>query len=367
MYHNVPVRLNYPGNVYGTTQRIRPFARRSIASTAIATGSALYNMARTRSGRQFRGNPRPRRRQRTTGSSNTTTRRRAITSGQGVTAQYDKKLIYFKKSANPRRRRAWKRFSRKVHAVSEKSLGSRTIVKNFQVASDFGPAGGLAGQQMLTELALYPIKHDNKDYLNDIYDIVNNETPGAATDTSTMLFQSAVLDMTVANYSLDEAGAAMPVEIDLYELTSSKRFADMDQVDKDLLQAFINGATSTSTVNGTQPAIQLTGRGVTPWDIPQALAQYRIKILKKTKYQLNSTNSFTYQIRDPKRHTINMQTIKDMDGDNLPGKTRFILMITKPIVGSSVGDGAILRLRTGLTRKYLYKYNSISGKADNLL
>lgn len=53
-----------------------------------------------------------------------TTRRKRLTTGRGVTNQWDRTLIYKKKSMPRWKKRAWKRFSQKVNAVAEKSLGS---------------------------------------------------------------------------------------------------------------------------------------------------------------------------------------------------------------------------------------------------
>lgn len=298
------------------------------------------------------------------------TRRRNITSGQGVTSQFDKKLIYRKKRAPRRKRRAWGKFSRKVKAVAEKSLGARTIVRNEEIPTDqSGTGGGIAGIQATTEIALYSSTYPAlplpaKPWLNDLDALTDNETAGD--DTSSMLFQSGILDMTVANYSLDENAAGMPVEVDVYEITAGRKFDDLSPGQKGLTQVFEEAASKTATI-GSATSMEITDRGVTPWDLTLALQQYRIKIWKKSKYQLPFGGSFSYQVRDPKRHKINMQTIKDMDGVNVPGVTRFVFIITKPIVGAAVGDGAVIRLRTGTTRKFLYKYNSISGKADGIL
>lgn len=301
---------------------------------------------------------------------NVSTTRRGITSGQGVTSQFDKKLIYRKKTAPRKKRRSWKKFSRKVKAVAEKSLGARTIVRNEEVATDENNSGtGIAGVQATTEIALYSSTYPSpsdpeKPWLNDLDAIADNETSGD--DTSSMLFQSGILDMTVANYSLDENAVGMPVEVDVYEITAGRKFDDLATTQKGLTQVFEQAALKTSTI-GSASSLEISDRGVTPWDITLALQQYRIKIWKKSKYQLPFGGSFSYQVRDPKRHKINMQTVKDMDGVNIPGVTRFVFMVTKPIVGSAVGAGAVIRLRTGTTRKFLYKYNSISGKADGIL
>ena len=52
------------------------------------------------------------------------------TSGLGVTQQHDRRMVYRKRRMSRRLKRRWRNFSRKVLSVSEKDLGSRTVVRN---------------------------------------------------------------------------------------------------------------------------------------------------------------------------------------------------------------------------------------------
>ena len=60
-------------------------------------------------------------------------RRRRMRSGQGITAQHDQRLIYRKRYMPKRRKSQWRTFVKKVKAVKDKDLGTRTYVMNQQV------------------------------------------------------------------------------------------------------------------------------------------------------------------------------------------------------------------------------------------
>lgn len=303
----------------------------------------------------------------------TLTKRKQISSGRGITHEYDRKLIYKKKRMPRKKRKRWLKFSKKVKAVSEKSLGARTVVYNTSVEFD----NSTANNQVVGGVGLYTGYRAGvgNEYLSDLYETYDNENQGNPTAadgettdlTSKFMFQSAVLDLTIRNIS--HAGGTPSIlrdtiELDIYELTASKLFTDtaagqytslkdlFDQAGSDMKQI---GASATGT--------QIGKRGCTPWDVTEALSQGGLKIYKKTKYFLGSGQTMTYQMRDPRRHVVHGQGMKEMEGINHPKLTKWILILAKVVPGITVGttgSDTHEKIVVGLTRKYFYKIEGMN-------
>ena len=107
---------------------------------------------------------------------------------------------------------------------------------------------------------------------------------------------------------------------------------------------------------------EITDVGTTPFDFTSALSNFKIKVLKKTKYFLPFGHQMTYQIRDPKNRSFMKDSVLDMQGSNYPGVTKHLLLVAKGLPGSALtntsGDNPYqVILSIGLTRKYAYKLN----------
>jgi len=210
-------------------------------------------------------------------------------SGGGVTTQHDRAFVYRKKSMPRSKKRGWQKFKRKVLAVSEKSLGSRTVVYNDQVTTTL-TGSTTAGTQLLEQYALYPVKNGTYAHLNDLKAIYTNYTGDTDYNiTDRLIFQSAVLDITVANGSLNSSSQAVPIELDVYEVTSNRSWQDNNDsasTNINLVNIIGRGFTDTSNEGSAATGLTLNQRGVTPFEACSALSSYGIKIWKKTKYFL---------------------------------------------------------------------------------
>lgn len=287
---------------------------------------------------------------------NTRTRqRRKTSSGRGVTNHFDRSRIYSKRRMPRRRRRNWVRFSRKVNAVSEKDLGSRTVVRNslVGVSHPMDPAGeNQHGRQVV---ALYPLNGTTA-HMQDINEIQQDTDLGTS---GKAIFKSAVLDLTVRNTSArlpDSDNPEITLEVDVYELTANQSLGQTGKA-VDILAAIDEGSTDTATIPGQVTALTGASRGWTPWDFPSSLSEYRIKIWKKTKFFLSENQTFTYQVRNPKRYVLDKQRM-NAPGDNLPRMTRYVLFIYKPAPGyvySTPPNNDLYGIGIGVTRKYMYK------------
>jgi len=304
-----------------------------------------------------------------------------VRSGQGVTVQHDARTIYRSKRMPRRRRKIWKRFTNKVHAVAEKDMGSRTVVFNY--ADVFTNTTG--GNHGVAYMALYPGASDTgttgKVWLNDLTNMSGYENTGNPTaaagitiDNNTKwVFKSAILDITFRNSStLNVGGVQTPaseakLEVDVYEFISGKVWQDTGSTSQTAVDAFGKGSSNTLNIGGAGTGIDISTRGATPWDIPMALGYYKIKILRKTKYFVNNGDTFTYQIRDPKRRVMMQESMQRIGGPNVPRWTRHLLVIFKLVPGLTVGSAPATyteSLTFGLTRKYFYKVEGANEDRD---
>lgn len=302
------------------------------------------------------------------GSMTISRRGRRATSGQGVTDQYDRRLIYRKRRMPRYKKRQWKRFRNRVLAVSEKDLGSRTVVFNSQY--NYSETGtNCDTKNVLGQIALYSIKHAVFGFFNDIDNITSSDPLGAT--NGKFLFHSAVLDVTITNVTKmvpDGAGETEPVvpwtlELDIYEISCSKNF-ETQSASSTLLDCFDEGATDTPAIWGT--SLTLADRGTTPFDLPSALSEFGIRVWKKTKYELSYGKTITYQIRDPKRHIVDRASISDYKSTNKPGLTRWLLIIGKPVPGFVSDVLNTCKYYLGVTRKYMYKVKQVNVDADHI-
>lgn len=313
---------------------------------------------------------------------------RSTSNGNGVTAQHDRRQVYRKKRMNRGVRRGWRKFKNKVHAISEKELGSRTVVFNRTVDWTVGAGyyNQTSGNHLFLSFSLYGAQATNS-WFNDLnnisgYENVSNPTASAGgyvDSTTKFIFQSAVLDLTITNTSATILTQGTPptfntyggkMEIDIYEVTVGQGQSDLTFSPSLTTDYFTNGANETLNIGGAGDGIQFIKRGVTPWDLPQALSRHRIKIWKKTKFFIDSLGTLTYQMRDPKRHVISKAKMANLAGCNYPGWTRHIIIVGKLVPGYNVGNGVgsyVEKLDVGVTRKYLYKLEGQNDTRDRYL
>lgn len=313
--------------------------------------------------------------QRTFSRSRTLTRNRRQTSGIGITTQHDERRIYRKKSMPRSMRRRWKRFKNKVLAVSEKDLGTRTVLFN----ASYNFSNNQPGAHILASFALYS-NTSSVSYLNDMDTISNDEvgswtaaTGDVVDKTSKIIFKSGILDLTFRNgstytaVSSASADSRAKLETDVYEILVNGITDDSSGTYNNLEALFSSGSGDTLTTGGAGTGIGYLQRGSTPWDFPYALSRWKIKILKKTKFMTPNGDTFTYQIRDPKRHVSSKLGLDIANGPNRRGWTRWILVISKLVPGLTIGTGADTfqeSLDVGITRKYSYKIEGVTEDRD---
>jgi hypothetical protein len=305
-------------------------------------------------------------------------KRKKPTSGRGVTFEHDRQFIYGLKTMPRKKKMRWRKFNRKVNAVSEKDLGSRTVVFNKSVTFD----NNTDGDQLLADCALYSGVSASKTYFNDLKNISSYENTGDPTSaaggtvarSTKFIFQSAVLDITMRNTSDKNDGnldGDATLEVDLYEVLIKRDKSESSGTFATTTSFFAKGSTDTGNIGGAGTEITLGKRGCTPWDVPFALSFARIKILKKTKMFIRSGNTSTYQLRDPGRRVFSREAMEDLVTCNKRGVTRHVLIIAKAVPGITIGPTSGTetreRLQIGITRKYLYKIEGFNEDRDRYL
>jgi len=294
----------------------------------------------------------------------------------------DSRLVYRKKRMPTRKKRRWKSFVKKINAVAERELGTRTVLFNDQLLL----TSTAAGKQLCLSLALYSCNNSdaNKTWLKDLDQIVKLENTANSTalngetvdDTTKFMFHSGIMDITLRNVSgyhetlngpiiLD---AAAQMEVDVYEIYVRKAVKTNSIDNKDLSQLF--NSNDSKEIGGTGTGIEIQDRGATPWEVPHNFGLYGVKIYKKTKYFIPSGQTITHQSRDPKRHVASKKTITENDGFNMPGWTKHLFIIGKLVPGLTIGSGAneyAQRLALGLTRKYMYKVEGMNDSRERLI
>lgn len=304
-----------------------------------------------------------------------TRRGRKITSGIGITTQHDQRNVYRKKTMPRRKKRVWKKFVKKVQFISEKELGTRTVVLNSSISQ----SNSTSGQHGVLSLNLYGQKSTNV-YLSDLYYMSTYENistdptaaGGAYIDKqSHMFFNSAVMDITIRNTSTKWDGSTQTIasecqlELDIYEISCKQDFATSGTNYQNLGSALQNEGNQEQKLKNVGNNLTILQRGATPFDSPTALSRLGVKVYKKTKYFIPAGNTITYQMRDPRRHSCLIRELNDEEGANKPKWTKWILCVYKLVPGLTIGaaSGASVtyqeRIQVGCTRKYMYKIDGV--------
>lgn len=310
---------------------------------------------------------------------NATRRRNTFKGGILGGTNADQRNIYRKKSMPRKKKRRWRKFVQRVHAVADKDLGLQTVLINDQIRQT---NGSTAISQNTLGLALYSNTSANA-FLNDMQQIFDGEnqtttlstpvTHGSGTavrPNSKMFFVSAVMDVTVRNSSTlrtaDSTYEARPeaaIELDLYTLYMRKESGD-ELTNYANVSAMFN-AYDDDEIAGSGIGFNINDRGATPFELPSALGRWGVKILNKKKYFIPNQSTITFQIRDPKRRSCYLGDLDKLESWNRPGWTKVYFMIYKLVPGLSLGSNIGFyqcNIDVGCTRKYGYK---LEGRTEN--
>lgn len=287
----------------------------------------------------------------------TDNKRSRKTSGLGVTSQYDRKTVYQKKNMPRRKKRIWKKFVKKVNAVVDKSLATKTSVWNDGI-SVYNT--GTAAFQGYGVMHLYGVNgskpttgqtFQEEEGTNDIK-LMFDDNPDLQSANKNVMFTNAVLDTTFSNNGTE----GVTVEVDLYEIEHKR--------DNGILAnywASVKYAQDQTPFIGGAGELNLSYRGVTPFDLPM-VTQLGAVVKKKTKYILSQGQVATYQYRDPGNHYVKGSDVYQSGNYRKRGLTHTLVWVVKPIFyqGEKTWSCAM-----GCTRSYKYKIMKDNVLQDN--
>lgn len=276
--------------------------------------------------------------------------RRTPASGGGVTAQRDVTSVYRKKKMPRRKRKAWKKFVRKVQAVAAKDRGTVSLVMSYgDIQIHPGWVGG-SRQQLVKAIHLFggnasavtPLEVGAR----DLGTISANFQAKGLDDTAKVTFKSGVLDVTVTNPGVfPGASYGGPLEVDVYHVVYGRK----NYISNGLINSLDQGTIQTERFDAL-PKVSINDRGCTPFNLPQGISILGAKILKKKKYFLGAGQSFTYQVRDPKNHIMELVTMQDKASFYSPKYTQSLLVVAKP--SNIIEETASFALSFNGTRTY---------------
>lgn len=320
------------------------------------------------------------------GSSSTRTGRsrpRSSTGGGVLTVQHDYKRTYTKKRMPRRKRQAWKKFTKKVQAVNLKDRGLITVLYNKRVL-DTGPAGGQAivachlygfnGQPDTAEAGnsdLVTIVNNNvmlrgQEYLNNATGTAPNlqlRDYNTKNPTEKIMFESAVLDMTVYN------PGTSTLEVDIYTIRYNKfNITDEPEIRGSFTtgdEADIGVVQFGDALANVFPNITLRNRGATPFEMGTVLSRHGIKILGKEKLYISGQQAVNKQFRDSKNRYFDPRGLNQTEGFNSAKSitTYKYKDYTKTylVVAKNVDPDVALTpsVQVGVTRTYKYTYEGL--------
>lgn len=228
----------------------------------------------------------------------------------GVTVQHDVNNQYRKRRMPRRKVRKWKRFVKKVEAVSQRLKHLRSVVLNSEASGFLNSAQQtfvachLYGGSGVAESVLIPQETGQR----DLYRISQSDGEVKAiagkSTAAKLHFASATIDLTFTNAS------DITMEVDVYKIIYGFNEKDMN--------CFTQCVASGEQYSGplATSALQIDERGVTPFSLGGLISAGKMKILWKRKYLLSSGQSATLQHRDPKNRWVYVNDLtSNSEGD----------------------------------------------------
>lgn len=282
-----------------------------------------------------------------------------------TTTQYDTTLQYRKKRMPRWKKRRWVKFVKKVNAVTINQLGTKTVVFNSVARGGVAPGStdqGLLACHLYGKRGEWTFGPGNigEAGLRDL-DTIFNSAGGLANplDNRSFMFASATMDLTAKNTG--ETG----LEVDVYQVSYGE---DLTSQSKNASQLFDRAVAETQDFESFT-GLTLRNRGVTLFDLPEAIKAVKLKIWSKRKYFLPVGATFTYQYRDPKNHKIPQSRVREfndtLEGNTTsfiyPGLTRGVFIVYKKITTETALNA---ELSVGCTRKYKFVVDTADRTED---
>lgn len=336
-----------------------------------SVNEALGSMVRTRfRSRMRRGNGRYKRKKTLMGSRKAG---RAAVGRTITTVQRDYSKQYIRRPVSGKKRRMWKKFVKKVEAAGDKNLGLQTTLQNYSESISLTDAS----QQKYGSLALYSrVSSDLAKVAATLDQQPGLDVNSRIDDTTRLMFRTGLIDITMRNTSYKKESVNSPesaygecsLEVDIYTIKASKLFRKTNVIYVSIEEVINSGFSLQKEIGTGQSGMTLSNRGVTPFEAPQAIKDYGLKIMKKVKYFIPWGGQMTWQLRDPLNRNLNVGKMKDPNlGGNYIGSTTHFLIVMKPVTGISLSDLNVARLTVGVTKKYAFKVEGRTTVQESLL
>jgi len=269
-----------------------------------------------------------------------------------TTFHMDSKLQYRKKYMNKGKKRAWKKFVKKVIAVDYSQADFKTVVFNsstnastswqyqgYACISLYGNQGtqdglvnGILGAQDLAIIR----QNEKQNY-------PSQNPPSVKIKMGKLQFDKAIIDATIRNTG------TVPVEVDIYQIS---HYGDTSNDFNNFIEGWQNAPSQPiQEMAPTNVAIgDLALRGTTLFDKGPALSLNRVKIHSKRKLMLPVGGYAFLQHRDNKNWNYQIEA-EDRCGYAIAKKTFHYVFIFKAATATT--EDASIGL--GVTRSYRYK------------
>lgn len=332
------------------------------------------------------------------GSLTTTKTKKSGGDRGGITQQHDQITQYVKTYMPRKKKKAWRKFSKKVKYVMDASRGITTALTNFTFTASnanqntqsyvdvhlYSNAASVPTQDDLLQLAVNDQEMSSKKEISPTNATVN---VNAVTDdgwisaaNKNIRFTSAVLDLTYINTSTGIQ------EVDVYHIvyrnvgpralgnvSGANSFDAALGIGRDATGFVRQNATAGGALGNK---VTLQSRGATPFELGGFLSFTGAKILRKEKVFVDSGKVYTKQIRDPKNRTFNPMgyylgqntgITSPVNSFIKPGWTQTILFVCKQ---QTLADGPVAPWEGDNIQKFevkatrIYKYNQAGQSED---
>lgn len=328
----------------------------------------------------------------------TRTKRSSGVDKGGISQQHDVITQYVKSYMPKGKKKAWRKFSKKVKYVMDAAKGITTALTNYTFTAEnnnaslqsyvdvhlYSNSGSVATQDDLKRLAWADQEMTSKKEISPTNATVNvNALTGdgwISGANKNIRFTSAVLDLTYINTSTGIQ------EVDVYHIVyrnvgprplgvvaGSNSFDGALQIGRDATGFVRQNAI---VLGGLGNKVTLQTRGATPFELGGFLSFTGAKILRKEKVFIEPGKVYTKQLRDPRNRTFNPMgyylgqetgTTSPRDSYIKPGWTQTVLFLSKQ---QTLADGPVAPWEGTNIQKFevkatrIYKYNQEGQSED---
>lgn len=204
-----------------------------------------------------------------------------------LTNQYDARTTYRRHRGNPRRRRRWIRFTKKVQAVARDDLPTQVV---FRTSSNVLATAAAANSQNHTSYSLYGGDGAGgswDDLLTLFTDSLAVAPAGTIASALELFMKTAHIEITMRNIA-----GSNTAKVDIYTI---KFKDDIDAASYNSVSSiFSNTITAYPTLGGTTTALNAAIRGVTPFMAPMFGTMCTIVSVKSYILAAGEVGTFKY-------------------------------------------------------------------------